>query len=57
MGVKQTGKLTHADLENLIKMLRPATTTVTSGEISPAGTVASTQTKPTASTLPQQQKK
>ena len=56
MGVTPTGKLTHADLEKLIGMLRPAATTSTSGEITPAGTVASTQTTPTASTLPQQQK-
>ncbi len=55
-GVTPTGKLTHADLEKLIGMLRPAATTSTSGEITPAGTVASTQTTPTASTLPQQQK-
>lgn len=56
IGVTPTGKLTHADLENLIKMLRPVATTVTSGEISPAGTVASTQSPLVASTLPQQQK-
>lgn len=55
-GVTPTGKLTHADLEKLIRMLRPAATTSTSGEITPASTVATTQVTPTAPTLPQQQK-
>ena len=54
MGIKQTGKLTHVDLEKLIGLLRPATTASTSGEITPAGTVTPIQTVPIASTLPQQ---